>query len=108
MMNKVDPCLFMSNTVICVVYVDDCLFWARSQSDTDNVMKYLKEDGPSYNWEHSNGESVSEFLGVDTNTLDDGGFQFFKVKNAIVISTMVLIVQLHFFTDTIVTEEMSH
>ena len=25
-MRKVDPCLFMSKTVICVVYVDDCLF----------------------------------------------------------------------------------
>ena len=26
-MRKVDPCLFMSKTVICVIYVDDCLFW---------------------------------------------------------------------------------
>ena len=25
-MNKVDTCLFISKTVICVVYVDDCLF----------------------------------------------------------------------------------
>ena len=48
-MIKVDPCLFMSMTVIFVVYVDDCLFWARSQSEIDNVMKYFKEDGPSYN-----------------------------------------------------------
>ena len=31
-MRKVDPCLFMSNTVICAVYVDDFLFLARSQS----------------------------------------------------------------------------
>ena len=46
-MSKVDPCLFISKTVICVVYVDDFLFWARSQSDIDNVMNYLKEDGPS-------------------------------------------------------------
>ena len=51
-MIEVDPCLFMSKTVICVVYMDDCLFWSRSQSDIENVMKYLKEDGPSYNWEH--------------------------------------------------------
>ena len=29
-MSKVDPCLFMSKTVICVVYVDYCIFWARS------------------------------------------------------------------------------
>ena len=50
MMIKVDPCLFMSKTVICVVYVDDYLFWARSQSEIDNVMKSFKEDCPSYNW----------------------------------------------------------
>ena len=37
-MSKVDPCLFMYKTVICVVYVGDCLFWARSQSEIDNVM----------------------------------------------------------------------
>ena len=41
-------------------------------------MKYFKEDGLSYNWEHSNGKSVSEFLGIDIKTLDDGGFQFFQ------------------------------
>ena len=34
--SKADPCLFMSKTVICVVYVDDCLFWERSQSEIDN------------------------------------------------------------------------
>ena len=27
--SKVDPCLFMSKTAIYVVYVDDCLLWAR-------------------------------------------------------------------------------
>ena len=75
-MFKVDPCLFMSKTVIGVVYVDDCLFWERSQSDIDNVMKSFKEDGPSYNWEHSKEESVSEFLGIDIKALYNGGFQF--------------------------------
>ena len=29
-MSKVDTCLFMSKTVICVVYVDYCLFWVCS------------------------------------------------------------------------------
>ena len=42
MTSKVDPYLFMSNTVIFVVYVDDCLFLARSQSEIDNIMKYFK------------------------------------------------------------------
>ena len=50
---KLYPCMFMPNTFICVVYVDDCLFWERSKSDIYNVIKSLKEDGPIYNWEHS-------------------------------------------------------
>ena len=41
-MSRVNPCLFMYKTVIYVVYVDNCLFWERSQSNIDNVMKYLK------------------------------------------------------------------
>ena len=76
---KVYPCLFMSNTVICMVYVDDCIFWARSQSEIDNVMKSSNEDGPSYNWEHSKIESVSDFLGIDIKTLNDGGLNFFRL-----------------------------
>ena len=38
-------------------------------------MKSFKGDIPSYNWEHSKGKSVSEYLGIDIMTLDDGGFQ---------------------------------
>ena len=41
-------------------------------------MKSFKEDGPSYNWDYSKGESVSEFLVIDIKTLDDGGFQFYQ------------------------------
>ena len=50
---KVDTLLLMSKTVICVVYLGDFLFWALSQSVIYNVMKSLKEDGNSYNYEHS-------------------------------------------------------
>ena len=68
----------MSKTVICVLYVDDCLFWTRSQSEIDNVMKSFKEDGPSYNWERSKGGSLSQFLAIVINTLDDGEFHFYQ------------------------------
>ena len=68
----------MSNTVICLLYVYDCLFWACLQSDIDNLMKYFKEYGSSYNWERSKGESVSECLGIDIKTLYCGGFQFYQ------------------------------
>ena len=47
---KMDPCLFMSKNVICVVYVDGCLFWSCSQSEIDDIIKPVKEDVPSYNW----------------------------------------------------------
>ena len=75
-MSKVNPYLLISKTLICAVYVDDCLFWERSQYDIDNVMKSFKEDSPSYNWEHSKEKSVFEFLGIDIKTLDDSGYQF--------------------------------
>ena len=39
---KVDPCLFMSKTVMCVVYVDDFIYWERSQSDIDNIINSFK------------------------------------------------------------------
>ena len=70
--------MFMSKTVICVVYVDDCLFWEHSKSEIDNVMKSFKKDGPSENWEHSKGESVSELLDIDIKILNVGGFQFYQ------------------------------
>ena len=63
--SKVYPCLLISKTVVCVVYVDDCIFWAHSQYEIDNVIKYFNNVGPSYNWEHSKLESVSELLGID-------------------------------------------
>ena len=43
-------------------------------------MKSFNKVGPSYNWEYSKGESVSEFLGVDIKTLDDGGFHFCQTR----------------------------
>ena len=78
LMSKVYPCLFMTKTIICVVYVGDRIFWARSQSEIDNSMNSFKEDGPSYNWEHSKGESVSDVFGIGIKTSDGSGFQFFR------------------------------
>ena len=49
LVSKLYPCMFMYKTVICVVYMDYCIFWALSQSEIDNVMNYFKEDGTSNN-----------------------------------------------------------
>ena len=75
---KMDPYLLMSKTLVCMVYVDDCLFWGRSQSDIDNVMSYFKYNRYSYNWGHSKLKPVSEFLSIGIKTLDDYRFQFFQ------------------------------
>ena len=72
--SKVNTCLFMSKTVICVVYMDDCLFWESLESHINNDMKYLKGNEPSYDLEHSKGELVSELLGIDIKTLNNGIF----------------------------------
>ena len=50
--------MFMSKNVIFIVFVDNFLFWARSQYDIDNEMNTFKEYCTSYNWEHSRGELV--------------------------------------------------
>eukprot|EP00957_Ditylum_brightwellii_P027604 2086981-Ditylum_brightwellii.AAC.1 len=41
---KAVPCLFISNKVICIIYVDDCLWVARDSKDIDAVLKSFKED----------------------------------------------------------------
>ena len=67
---------FMSKTMICVAYMDNILFCVFSKYYMDKVMKSFKEDAPIYNWKHSQGESVFEFLGIDINMLGCGRFKF--------------------------------
>ena len=50
MMIKVDIYLFISKTVICMVYVDYFICCAQSQYDIDNVINSFIEYGTSYNW----------------------------------------------------------
>eukprot|EP00957_Ditylum_brightwellii_P166968 12710601-Ditylum_brightwellii.AAC.1 len=42
---KADPCLFTFKKVVCIIYVDDCLLFARDSKDIDAVLKSFKEDG---------------------------------------------------------------
>ena len=37
--SEADPCLFISPTVICLVYVDDALFIYRSEADAKNLTR---------------------------------------------------------------------
>ena len=60
-MIDVDPCLFISNTVICLVYVDDTLLYARTRKDIDNVINTLREQ---HHMTLEVEDSVAGFLGV--------------------------------------------
>jgi hypothetical protein len=72
-----DPCLFISPTVICLVYVDDTLFVYKSPEEVDILTNKMKALGMLFN-EESN---VAGYLGVlldrdpvnDTITLRQSG-----------------------------------
>ena len=58
---EIDPCLFISDKVICLVYVDDTLLFARDQKDIDEMIRRLQEDqGMALEVE----DDVAGFLGV--------------------------------------------
>ena len=61
----IDPCLFINDKVICLVYVDDCLFFAKDMSDIDEVLKILRE---SLSLEEE--DNVAGFLGVHIERKD--------------------------------------
>ena len=67
-----DSCLFISDKVICVCYVDDCLFFAPEESDIDAVIDGIKKCNMDLQVE----DSVAGFLGVHIDrkmvTNDDG------------------------------------
>jgi hypothetical protein len=62
-----DPCLFYTDNVICVVYVDDCLFFSLTEKGIQDIFVKMVACGLDFN-EESN---VAGFLGVLLGTLDD-------------------------------------
>jgi hypothetical protein len=64
-----DPCLFISDRVICLVYVDDTLFYSPKESWIDEVIQQLRTNGMDLEVE---GE-VAGFLGVHISRNDIQG-----------------------------------
>ena len=66
--SKFDPCLFIGPDVMCVVYVDDLIFWSRELSNIDRVAMDLCKLGVALEQE----DDAAGFLGVkmerDSNT----------------------------------------
>ena len=57
---EVDPCLFVSDKVVCLVYVDDTLFYSSKQEYIDEAIKQLQEADMDLEIEGT----VAGFLGV--------------------------------------------
>lgn len=64
----VDPCLFVSDKVICLVYVDDTLLYSEDSKYIDEVIAKLR----LRDLELEEEDDVAGFLGVDIHRRDDG------------------------------------
>jgi hypothetical protein len=69
-MVDVDPCLFISDRVICLVYVDDTLLYARKMEDIDEVIRKLRED---HKMTLEVEDDVAGFLGVHIDRNNETG-----------------------------------
>ena len=67
--SNLDPCLFISDKVICLTYVDDCLFFAKDGNDIDEVINGIQQTGMALTKE----DSVAGFLGVLMDHSPDTG-----------------------------------
>ena len=64
--------MFVSKKVICLIYVDDCLWFARNQKDIDAVLQSFHDDGDKFKWEMRVEGTVSEFLVIDITKTSGG------------------------------------
>ncbi len=76
----IDPCLFISEKVICLVYVDDTLLYARKESDIDEVLRKLRDDEKM---QLEVEDDVAGFLGVKITTDTKTGIVTLKQQGLI-------------------------
>jgi hypothetical protein len=58
--SKLDPCHFVGTKVICVVYVDDLIFWSKKTLSINDSAMQLCELGMDLKQE----DDTADFLGV--------------------------------------------
>jgi hypothetical protein len=59
--SEFDPCLFMNESLIVIVYVDDILIYGRNEAEIDNLIERLKHEDIAL---HKEG-TAEGYLGVD-------------------------------------------
>ena len=57
-----DPCMFLSDIEICLVYVDDCLLFTNKQYDINEVISSFRVCGDKFKWEMAIGKKSNRQL----------------------------------------------
>jgi histone deacetylase 1/2 len=65
--STIDPCLFLRKDIIIVLYVDDCILFARSDAVLDNFLSNLKDS-----FTLTSAMDVGAFLGIDIRRNAEG------------------------------------
>jgi len=68
--SKNDPCLFIRNNCLIIVYVDDCLLFAKTDDILDSIISTLKA-----NFNLTSQGDVGAFLGIDIKHTPDGNLE---------------------------------
>ena len=66
---NLDPCLFIGDKVICIVYVDGLLFWAKDKSDIHDLAMKLGNLGVDLKQE----EDAAVCMGVNLERDEETG-----------------------------------
>ena len=81
--SKFDPCLFIGPDVICVIYVDDLIFWSRDLANIDRAALKLCKLGVALEQE----DDTAGFLGV--NFLHDKSTGLIEMKQTGLIKRVI-------------------
>ena len=72
--SQIDPCIFMKDGMIMLVYVDDCIIIGDSIARIDVLIHSLM-NGPE-KFVLTDEGTLEKFLGVNISRLDDGRYEF--------------------------------
>jgi len=73
--SSIDPCLFIKPNCKLVVYVDDCLLFAKSDEVLDSIISFLQSE-----FNLTSEGDVRAFLGVDIQRTPDGHLELGALK----------------------------
>ena len=68
--SKVDPCVFISENILVLTYVDDCIIMGKTEEDIKELYKSLSEGDENYDFTDEG--DLKNYLGVEFTRNDDG------------------------------------